>query len=76
MKIKASVAGLIFATSMIAATGPSQAAMVKHEQPLGTGWHMVSKHSGIKPAENWQEYASGVYTQPVTGKNPLFLLGQ
>ncbi|EHL30583.1 hypothetical protein [Legionella drancourtii] len=75
MKIKASVTGLIFATSMIAAAGPSQAAMVKHGQFSGTGWHMVPKSSGIKPAENWQEYASGVYTQPITGKNP-FLLGQ
>lgn len=76
MKIKAAVAGLVFATTMFAATGPIQAAMTKHEQALGTGWHMVSKSSGVKPAENWQEYASGVYTQPVIGKNPLLFLGQ
>lgn len=76
MKIKATVAGFVFATTMLVAIGPSQAAGVKHEQPLGTGWHMVSKSSGIKPAENWQEYASGVYTQPITGKNPLLFLGQ
>ena len=67
MKSKSTVAGLIIATSMIFAVGPSQASMVKHTN-LGTGWHMVSKHSGIKPAINWQQYNSGVYIQPVTGK--------
>ena len=70
MKIKASVAGLIIATSMFVAVGPIQAACIKY-QP---GWHMVSKHCDIQPAANWQEYNSGVYTQP-TGK-PLLFLGQ
>ncbi|MCL9683873.1 hypothetical protein [Legionella maioricensis] len=68
MKIKSSVAGLIIATSMVVAVGPIQASCVKY-QP---GWHMVSKHCPIKPAENWQEYNSGVYTQP-TGKALPFM---
>lgn len=54
---------------MVLAAGPIQAACMKY-QP---GWHMVSKKCAIKPAENWQEYASGVYTQPQTGKSLLFM---
>ncbi|KTD41078.1 hypothetical protein [Legionella parisiensis] len=65
MKIK-SAAGLILATFMIAAVGPIHAAC-KYEP----GWHMVSKKCDIKPADNWQEYKSGVYTQPITGKSLL-----
>lgn len=49
---------------MVAAIGPAQAACIKHP----SGWHMVSKKCDIKPAQNWQEYTSGVYTQPLTGK--------
>lgn len=70
MKIRSAAAGLIIATSMVALIGPVQAACYKH-QP---GWHMVSKNCDIKPAENWQEYNSGVYTQP-TG-NGGFLLNR
>ena len=66
MNIK-TAAGFILATSMFAAVGPIQAACVFH-QP---GWHMVSKRCNIKPADNWQEYNSGVYLQPVTGKHML-----
>ncbi|HHF7366447.1 TPA: hypothetical protein ACPSKY_001563 [Legionella bozemanae] len=66
MKIK-SAAGLILATFLIAAVGPIHAACHKY-QP---GWHMVSKKCDIKPADNWQEYKSGVYTQPITGKSLL-----
>ncbi len=69
MKIKSAATGLIIATSMVLAAGPIQADCMKH-QP---GWHMVSKKCAIKPAENWQEYASGVYTQPITGKGMLFM---
>lgn len=69
MKIKSAATGLIIATSMVLAAGPIQAACMKY-QP---GWHMVSKKCAIKPAENWQEYASGVYTQPQTGKSLLFM---
>ncbi|PWY55633.1 hypothetical protein DGG96_11045 [Legionella qingyii] len=64
MKIRA--AGLILATTMLA-VGPIHAACHQH-QP---GWHMVSKKCAIKPADNWQEYKSGVYTQPITGKSLL-----
>ncbi|KTD60574.1 hypothetical protein Lsai_0032 [Legionella sainthelensi] len=67
MKIKSSAAGLLIATAMILAVGPTQAACYKN-QP---GWHMVSKKCGIKPAANWQQYESGVYTPPVTGKSLL-----
>lgn len=66
MKIKALV-GLIIATTMVVAVGPLQAACVYPEP----GWHMVSKSCNIKPADNWQEYTSGVYLQPVTGKSLL-----
>ncbi|KTC88940.1 hypothetical protein OQJ18_03255 [Fluoribacter dumoffii] len=65
MKINSSVAGLMIAIGMIAVVGTTQASCYKH-QP---GWHMVSKKCPIKPADNWQEYTSGVYTQPVTGKS-------
>ncbi|KTC79817.1 hypothetical protein OQJ13_01945 [Legionella sp. PATHC035] len=60
MKIKSSTAALI-AISMIAAFGTAQAGCYKHEP----GWHMVSKKCNIKPAETWQQYESGVYTQPL-----------
>ncbi|AWN74525.1 hypothetical protein LEAN103870_07625 [Legionella anisa] len=66
MKIK-SAAGLILATTFMAAVGPIHAACYKNEP----GWHMVSKKCDIKPADNWQEYKSGVYTQPITGKSLL-----
>lgn len=71
MNVKTSAAGLIIATSLIAAVGTAQATVcVKHP----SGWHMVSKSCNIKPAENWQQYASGIYTQPTSGKS-LFLVG-
>lgn len=69
MKIKSAAIGLTIASSLIMAVGPIQAACYRH-QP---GWHMVSKHCPIRPAENWQEYTSGIYTQPITGKSMLFM---
>lgn len=66
MKIK-SAAGLILASTLLAAVGPIHAACYKN-QP---GWHMVSKKCHIQPADNWQEYKSGVYTQPLTGRGNL-----
>lgn len=66
MKIKSSLAGVIIATSIAALTLPSQAAWAMHKHCHGKGWHMVSKRCNIKPAENWQEYNSGVYTKPIT----------
>lgn len=64
MKIKSLAAGLIVASSMVLVVGPIQAASYKQTP----GWHMVSKKCPIKPAETWQEYNSGVYTQPLVGK--------
>ncbi|CAM4403172.1 MAG: hypothetical protein LEGION0403_FIIPPAGN_00852 [Legionella sp.] len=64
MKIKSLAAGLIVASSMVLVVGPIQAACYKQTP----GWHMVSKKCPIKPAETWQEYNSGVYTQPLVGK--------
>jgi hypothetical protein len=61
MKIKASAVVMILASTMFAAVGPIQASCYKN-QP---GWHMVSKKCNIKPADNWQEYNSGVYIQPM-----------
>ncbi len=69
MKIKLSVVGILIATSMVVAAEPLQAACFKHKP----GWHMVSKKCNIKPAETWQEYASGVYTKPLTGKSFFFM---
>lgn len=60
MKIKAAVIGLIIASSMLT-VGSLQAATCYRCQP---GWHMVSKYCDIRPAVTWQEYNSGVYTQP------------
>ena len=69
MKIKSLVAGLVASATMVLVVGPIQAACVKYP----SGWHMVSKKCNIKPAANWQQYNSGVYTQPRTGK--IGLLG-
>lgn len=68
MKIKSATTGLIIATTMLASVGISQAVWAKKINCTGTGWHMVSKSCPIHPAENWQEYASGIYTQPITGQ--------
>jgi hypothetical protein len=71
MKIKSTIAGLVVATAMVALILPGQSAWAKH--CTGKGWHMVSKSCNIPAAETWQEYNSGIYTQPVTGKGVLFL---
>ncbi|CAM2954529.1 hypothetical protein [Legionella worsleiensis] len=63
MKIKSTLVGLIIAASMVIAAGPLQAECINPEP----GWHMVSKHCNFKNADNWQEYASGIYLQPVPG---------
>jgi hypothetical protein len=67
MKLKATVAGLIVAASTMAAVLSSQAAWANthHKHHYASGWHMVSKHSGIPHAATWQEYTSGVYLQPM-----------
>ena len=71
MKIKSSLTGLVLATSVVALVIPGQAAWAMHKHCSGKGWHMVSVKCNIKPAENWQDYNSGVYTKPLTGKNML-----
>lgn len=69
MNIKSTLTGLVVATSMFALVGVAEAGRVKqHYNYYGTGWHMVPKSSGIKPAQTWQEYNSGVYTQPIVNK--------
>ena len=73
MKIKSKAAGLILATTMVAFIVPTQAAWAHNQHCSGKGWHMVSKKCDIKPATTWQEYDSGVYTQPMTGKGMPFL---
>ena len=60
MKVKSSAAGLIIAVSLFALAGSIQASCFNNEP----GWHMVSKKCDIRPADTWQEYKSGVYTQP------------
>lgn len=62
MKVKSSVAGLIVAASLFIAIGPAQALQCYFQEP---GWHMVSKRCNIPAAENWQEYAGGIYLQPM-----------
>ena len=79
MKIKSTIAGLLFATSMIAVAGTSQAACASctvQEGFSGTGWHMVRCNICLQPAETWQQYVSGGYAPPVTGNNNLWLLGR
>lgn len=68
MKIKSSLAGIIVATSMVALLVPTQAAWAMHKHCTGKGWHMVSVRCNIKPAENWKQYNSGVFTQPMVGQ--------
>lgn len=72
MKIKTAIASLVLSTALFAVVGTSQAGMckTKYYQP---GWHMVHKCSRIGPAVTWQEYNSGVYTQPLASKGFLFL---
>jgi hypothetical protein len=67
MKIKSTLAGIIVASSMAAFVIPTQAWSMGHKHCTGTGWHMVSKSCDIRPAMTWQEYDSGVYTQPLVG---------
>ena len=69
MNIKSTVTGIIVATTLVA-VGPSQAWAYKMHCS-GTGWHKVSKHCPIARADNWQDYASGVYLQPMTDKGLL-----
>lgn len=64
MNIKSSIAGVFAAVAMVAVLGSAQANCYKYEP----GWHMVPKHCDIKHADTWQEYASGVYIQPMVGK--------
>jgi hypothetical protein len=70
MKIKLLAVGLIISSAMVLTAGPIQARVVCFKnQP---GWHMVSKRCAIQPARNWQEYAGGVYLQPM-GRTALFM---
>ncbi len=75
MKMKSTVAGLIFATSMIAA-GASQAMCATcnvQEGFSGTGWNMVPCNTCYHPAPTWQAYTSGGYAPPVTTSRRGFL---
>ncbi|KTD29715.1 hypothetical protein [Legionella maceachernii] len=81
MKIKSTVAGLVVAATMLA-VGPSQAAVCTTSTcgawavPAsfsGTGWSMVPCGAVIQPAVTWQQYTSGRYAPPVTGRNTIFL---
>ena len=77
MKMKSTVAGLILATSMMAVAGASQATCATcTTQPgfYGTGWHMVPCSTCVQPALTWEQYVSGGYAAPVTGRNSLFFL--
>lgn len=67
MKTKSIAGALVIAASFLV-VGTVQAGHC-YKQP--SGWHMVSKKCNIKPAENWRQYQSGVYTQPVTKKGFL-----
>ncbi len=89
MKSKLSVTKLILATTIAILIVPSQAtwAMKHHHKShvghkmhkvhkvdcTGKGWHMVSKKCDIKPAVTWAAYESGVYTQPETETDMLFM---
>jgi len=71
MKIKTTVAGLVLATSMMAVAGASQAACASCtviEGFSGPGWHTVPCTMCIPPAVTWQQYVSGGYAPPVTGR--------
>jgi hypothetical protein len=68
MKIK-SASGLIIGTVLASVVGVAQAGCYNHTP----GWHMVSKRCHIKAADTWQEYASGVYTQPLTDRGYLMM---
>jgi hypothetical protein len=71
MNLKLSAAKLIVATAFVAAMGPIQAACYDYNR----GWHMVSRYCDIRPAHTWQQYNSGIYTQPRTGRFTLPLIG-
>lgn len=75
MKIKSAVVGLVFATSMFAIVGTSQACATCTVQEgfSGTGWHMVPCNTCYQPAATWEQYVSGGYAPPVTGRNTLIL---
>lgn len=85
MKIKSAIAGIIVATTMIAVV-PSQAAQVCTDSTCGvwtvpagfsgTGWGMVPCGSDVRPAISWQEYSSGHYAPPQTGRDTLWSSGQ
>jgi hypothetical protein len=84
MKIKSAVAGIIVATTMVAAA-PSFAGTVCTTstcgvwavpgQFSGTGWHMVPCNAVLPHATTWQQYSSGSYAPPVTGRGSLLPLG-
>lgn len=86
MKIKSTVAGIIVATTMIAA-GSSQAAVCSTcakcstcgvwdvpVQYSGTGWHMVPCNTYLPTARTWQQYTSGSYAPP-EARSRFFFLG-
>ncbi|ARG97200.1 hypothetical protein [Legionella micdadei] len=83
MKIKSTVAGIIVAATM-SAVGASQAyasicTTCAHcstcptwnvpDEFSGTGWHTVPCNTVLQPAATWQQYTSGRYAPPVTGKS-------
>lgn len=76
MKIKSTVVGLVFATSMIAA-GASQACATCTVQEgfSGVGWHMVPCDTCYHNAPTWQKYVSGGYAPPVTERGGFLFFG-
>lgn len=75
MKMKTAVAGIIVAGSMVLAAAPLQAAVCSTCYDNPPGWHMVSKHCHIRPAVTWQQYYSGMHTQPMAQRGGLLDLG-
>lgn len=80
MKLKSALAGIIVAATM-AVVVPAQAGEMCGTEACGpwnvpssftgTGWGMVPCGTVLQPADSWQEYASGQYAPPTTGKGIL-----
>lgn len=80
MKIKTCLSKLsVVAIASVLLVSTQAAWAMKHHHVnykpncTGKGWHMVSVKCDIKPAQNWKQYDSGVYTQPIVGKPLLFI---
>jgi hypothetical protein len=71
MKIKSTIVGLIAASTMLV-VAPGFA--WNHMNCSGKGWHLVSKNCPIQRADNWQDYASGGYLQPMTDMSMFMMM--